>query len=939
MSGSDILCNNVAYLAKKRKIITEMNLLKNKVLEQQCMTIEEVGRQYLIEKGLQGNPVQSKTYWTDAIQKATSNRSWFATIMDCYTELFDLLSESKRCAMSASSGTLVPETRDALVEEFQSIKADINALLSRRVFEDRVTMRGTLPDNTGVERNVNMNGQNISNAGNVTADSFVKSDGTPNQYLMADGSTVTVSGGGQSNTYLYTTDLSNTTVASSGKLIMNNSNNQLVTSVLISHTTRDTADIYQFLKLITKLSVLHIQEQNNSANYVKYTVSGVSSVSGANGYSTVTVAYSDGGGDGMSNFAIGADIFMSIFTDTPEIENRITEVESKIAKLSSNGIDSTFSSTLAAGSFVKSGGTQNQYLMADGSTTTISGGGQSNIYLYTTVLSNTATPMSTKKLIMNNTANNSVNTIHISNLTRDDVNIYQFLKLITRLSIVYIQEQNNSANYVKYRVSNVSSTSDTSTNGYSTLTVAHYEGGGIGNGVEIFMSIFADSPEIDTRIIEVESKTTNLSSSGTDSTFSSKLTAGSFVKSGGTPNQYLMANGSSLEYSANSGNSNYYLYKSRKVIRTPPNDVGYITYKYATQNDATQNNATTIYISSNTKDGVNIEVFFKTLSSLNEVYLQSQNNSANYIQYNITGKPIITLGSGVAIPVTKRESGGLGGTNFTEDSEILLSFFTNNIEADTRISEVESKTSQLSALTGGISVTGYIDMGANKITTTYTPQNSGDLVNKNYVDETFVKIPPIPPVAPEFSNPSTFYSVLTIPTAQSDPNHVGNGLYKANNGNPLQARFYRVTALREHTHSLNTIYERTAIMNIYAYYVHYGPVRMVILKISQFRGYLGVPVADANILKSATAVFAGLSPTIIPSATVSFSMRFAKYHPDSGMIDTKAAGAGSYRIPLGLYITNEGFIELVAPNLDAFSYGHLIGTDGETTLSYLVSDA
>ena len=34
------------------------------------------------------------------------------------------------------------------------------------------------------------------------------------------------------------------------------------------------------------------------------------------------------------------------------------------------------------------------------------------------------------------------------------------------------------------------------------------------------------------------------------------------TKTGGTSSQYLMADGSSLQYSANSGNSNFYLYKS-----------------------------------------------------------------------------------------------------------------------------------------------------------------------------------------------------------------------------------------------------------------------------------------------------------------------------------------------------------------------------------------
>ena len=146
MSGSDKLCNNVTYLAKKRKVITEMNVLKNKLLEQQCMTIGEVTRQYLIEKSLYGNPTQSKVYWTDALQRAGSNRSWFATILDCYTELFDLLAAAKRCAMNATSGTLTPEARDRLDAEYQGIRANAKALLMRRVFEDRVTLAGRKPE-------------------------------------------------------------------------------------------------------------------------------------------------------------------------------------------------------------------------------------------------------------------------------------------------------------------------------------------------------------------------------------------------------------------------------------------------------------------------------------------------------------------------------------------------------------------------------------------------------------------------------------------------------------------------------------------------------------------------------------------------------------------------------------------------------------------------
>jgi len=118
------------------------------------MTIGEVTRQYLIEKGLYGNPVQSKTYWEDAIQRAGENRSWFATILDCYTELFDLITAAKRCAMNAASGALLPETRQRLDAEYQGIVKDIKALLLRHVFEDRVTLQGTFPQNV-IDTNLN----------------------------------------------------------------------------------------------------------------------------------------------------------------------------------------------------------------------------------------------------------------------------------------------------------------------------------------------------------------------------------------------------------------------------------------------------------------------------------------------------------------------------------------------------------------------------------------------------------------------------------------------------------------------------------------------------------------------------------------------------------------------------------------------------------------
>lgn len=174
----------------------------------------------------------------------------------------------------------------------------------------------------------------------------------------------------------------------------------------------------------------------------------------------------------------------------------------------------------------------------------------------------------------------------------------------------------------------------------------------------------------------------------------SPIESSSFKVTGGTSDSYMMSDGSLLKYSANSGNSNYYLYNSSTTQNvTPP--IGDITY-----NNAVQANATIIYISHRTRDTIDIEVFFKQLSSLIEVYIQDQETSLNYIQYNIIGTPTITPEAQVAIPVIMRVGAGTGLTNFSNGHNVLLSFFTNSIETDLRISTLENQTVNQTAING-----------------------------------------------------------------------------------------------------------------------------------------------------------------------------------------------------------------------------------------------
>ena len=165
----------------------------------------------------------------------------------------------------------------------------------------------------------------------------------------------------------------------------------------------------------------------------------------------------------------------------------------------------------------------------------------------------------------------------------------------------------------------------------------------------------------------------------------------------GLNTQYFMGDGSLLTYSANSGNSNFYLYQSHTNTPAPPPDEGFINY-----NNSNQSLATIIYISHITDDVIDIEVFFNNINQINDVYLQDKNNSSNFIKYNITGTPTITVGSHITIPVSVISSSGNGSTSFGINHPILLSFFTNTIEVDTRLSSLETKTQYQTGLGGNI---------------------------------------------------------------------------------------------------------------------------------------------------------------------------------------------------------------------------------------------
>ena len=165
--------------------------------------------------------------------------------------------------------------------------------------------------------------------GSVNANSFVKAGGTNTQYLMADGSVPTTSSGNQgSNIYLYINSTALVGIPAPSYIQFNNVIQQSATNVYISYQSRYTIDIDAFLSLINSTSIIYIQDMSDASNYIKFSVNSMTQVQ--NSYTTVSVTYLSGEGTGLTSFGNDTNIFLSVFTDGVEIDNRLTTTETNI---------------------------------------------------------------------------------------------------------------------------------------------------------------------------------------------------------------------------------------------------------------------------------------------------------------------------------------------------------------------------------------------------------------------------------------------------------------------------------------------------------------------------------------------------------------------------------------------------------------------------------
>jgi hypothetical protein len=106
---------------------------------------------------------------------------------------------------------------------------------------------------------------------------------------------------------------------------------------------------------------------------------------------------------------------------------------------------------LTANNFTKTGGTNSQYLMADGSTTAISAIG-SNIYLYKFSDNTTPPPTTGHIRFNNNTLLSSVSNVYISHITNNSIDIDPFFISIQTNNILYIQHTTLSTEWIKFTI-------------------------------------------------------------------------------------------------------------------------------------------------------------------------------------------------------------------------------------------------------------------------------------------------------------------------------------------------------------------------------------------------------------------------------------------------------------------------------------------------------
>lgn len=347
----------------------------------------------------------------------------------------------------------------------------------------------------------NFGDKNFELVKDITANKYIKSGATSNELLKADGNTINISSLPDGN-IKYT--------PISGNLGAHYQQSALDGKSCIESNLKEDVNNFYFgnrnIKDINKISCVDIS--TNSGIYS--TVDGFEN-SLLDGVKLLFQRSTNSNKISYSGMEITND------TGTTKYENQNISDDTVI---NINSADVIASGNITANSYKIPFGTNQYVLLADGTTALYNaGGGQGNYFLYRNSTDITVPPSISGHIQYDNTVQQNAGIIWINHITQDGVDIDFYLGQILINDIIYIQDKNNSTNWIKYTINNKVQIP----NNYTTLNVSFVDGEGTGlttfnDNHPIFFTIFINQNLINQRLDALETKTRYQSSNTSNQT-------------------------------------------------------------------------------------------------------------------------------------------------------------------------------------------------------------------------------------------------------------------------------------------------------------------------------------------------------------------------------------------------------------------------------------
>jgi len=238
----------------------------------------------------------------------------------------------------------------------------------------------------------------------------------------------------------------------------------------------------------------------------------------------------------------------------------IKTLQDKTQNITSYSVNNTTFQGTIYGKF-DSGGTINQYVSGTGDLVSPSNSQQSNIYQYRTQVNSGIPPPTNGRILYGTTQSlivGSSNTLYISHLTDNGVDIENFLYNISLSNQIYIQDTTISGDY---QIWNVSGNITIVSGSYIQVPVSLSSGTHIFvNNHQIIMAVLLNTNNIDTRLSLLEDKTVNQTGASLSTTFNGNLTGSSIINSTYSGSNYFLKSNGTVDtntYALNSALSNY----------------------------------------------------------------------------------------------------------------------------------------------------------------------------------------------------------------------------------------------------------------------------------------------------------------------------------------------------------------------------------------------